>query len=297
MLSQKFNYFAHSMDSSGYKEHTCKNCGNRFSGIYCNLCGEKVIEPKDRSFRAFLSNILIAITFADNRFLKTLWLILANPGFLSAQYAEGIRVKYMRPLQMLFILNLIYFLFPVLQLFNSSLRTQMYYLAHGNWVRKLVINRLVTENLSLQGFELMYNSKSASLAKLLVVVYVILAALPLNLLFIRKRNRYFTDHLTLSVELTCFNLFVNAILLSAVLWLVSHVFEIGHLTWNNFLNDNTLTVIFIATNLYFVYRAAYTFYSQRGWKRIAKSVAMIIGLFLALEAYRITLFFVTFWSV
>lgn len=279
------------------EEHICKNCGNRFTGIYCNLCGEKVIEPKDRSFRTFLTNILIAITFADNRFIKTLWLILSNPGFLSAQYAEGIRVKYVRPLQMLFILNLIYFLFPVLQLFNSSLRTQMYYLAHGNWVRQLVVNRLVKDNLSLQGFELMYNAKSASLAKLLVVVYVILAALPLALLFIRKRNRYFTDHVTLSVELTCFNLFVNAILLSATLWLISQIFQMGHLSWNNFLNDNTLTVIFIITNLYFVYRAAYTFYNQRGWKRIAKAVTMIIGLFLALEAYRIILFFVTFWSV
>ncbi len=285
------------MSPAETEERTCKNCGNRFQGIYCNLCGEKIIEPKDRSFRAFLSNILIAITFADNKFVKTLWLILSRPGYLSAQYADGIRVKHVRPLQMFFILNLIYFLFPVLQLFNSSLRTQMYYLAHGAWVRKLVINRLIEENLSLQGFELIYNAKSASLAKLLVVVYVVLAAIPLALLFIRKRNRYFTDHVTLSVELACFNLFVNAILLSAVLWVVSRVFQVGHLSWNNYLNDNTLTIIFILTNLYFVYRAAFTFYNQRGWKRVAKAVAMIIGLFLALEAYRLILFFITFWSV
>lgn len=285
------------MEFSDSETHTCKSCGNRFTGIYCNLCGEKIIEPQDRAFRAFLNNILIAITFADNRFLKTLWLILSNPGFLSAQYAEGIRVKYVRPLQMFFILNLLYFLFPVLQLFNSSLRTQMYYLAHGQWVRKLVVNRLVNENLSLQGFELIYNAKSASMAKLLVVLYVILAALPLALLFIRKRNRFFTDHLTLSVELACFNMFVNAILLSALLWASSHLIKIGHLTWNNYLNDNTLTIIFITTNLYFVYRATLTFYNQRGWKRIAKSIAIIIGLFLALEAYRLILFFVTFWSV
>lgn len=285
------------MESLDTEEHVCKSCGNRFSGVYCNLCGEKVIEPQDRSFRAFLANILIAITFADSRFFKTLWLILSNPGYLSAQYAEGIRVKYVRPLQMFFILNLIYFLFPVLQLFNSSLRTQMYYLAHGEWVRKLVINRLVHENLSLAGFELMYNAKSAGLAKLLVVVYVMLAAIPLALLFIRKRNRYFTDHVTLSVELACFNILVNAIALSAFLWVVSRLIKIGNLTWNNYLNDNTLTIIFIITNLYFVYRAAYTFYNQRGWKRVAKAVAMIIGLFLALEAYRIILFFITFWSV
>lgn len=186
----------------------------------------------------------------------------------------------------------------------SRIAAFQFFPAHPNvlpgacaWVRKLVINRLIEENLSLQGFELIYNAKSASLAKLLVVVYVVLAAIPLALLFIRKRNRYFTDHVTLSVELACFNLFVNAILLSAVLWVVSRVFQVGHLSWNNYLNDNTLTIIFILTNLYFVYRAAFTFYNQRGWKRVAKAVAMIIGLFLALEAYRLILFFITFWSV
>ncbi len=278
-------------------EHICKSCGNRFSGFYCNVCGEKVILPEDRSFKAFLSNILIAITFADNRFFKTLRLIVFRPGFLSAEYADGRRVKYLRPLQMFFILNLIYFLFPVLQLFNSSLRTQMYYLAHSPLVRTLVIQRLTSENMSLSGFELIYNQKSAALAKLLIVVYVILAAIPLALLFIRKRNRYFTDHVVLSVELACFNMLVNALLLSALLWLLNQLLKSGSSSWNHYLNDSVLTVIFISTNLYFVYRAALTFYNQHGWKRILKSVAMVLGLFLALEAYRLLLFIVTFWLV
>ncbi len=285
------------MNGQASQVHICKSCGNHFSGLYCNQCGEKVILPSDRSFRAFLSNILIALTFADNRFVKTLWLAVSHPGFLSAEYAEGRRVNYLRPLQMFFILNLIYFLFPVLQLFNSSLRTQMYYLAHSALVRKWVINRVVHDNISLSGFELMYNEKSAALAKLLVVVYVILAALPLALLFIRKRNRYFTDHVVLSVELACFNMFVNAILLSGALWLISALFKAGRPDWNNYLNDTTLTVIFVVTNLCFVYRAAHTFYNQTGWKRIAKSAAMVIGLFLALEVYRLLLFFITFWTV
>jgi hypothetical protein len=173
----------------------------------------------------------------------------------------------------------------------------MYYLAHSAWVRKLVINRVVHEGISLGGFELLYNAKSAGLAKLLVMVFVFLAALPLALLFIRKRNRYFTDHLVLSVELACFNMLVNAILLSGVLWGVSRLFKTGGLDWNNYLNDNVLTVIFILTNLYFVYRAAFAFYNQTGWKRVVKSVAMVLGLFLALEAYRLLLFFITFWAV
>jgi hypothetical protein len=278
------------------QQHTCKSCGHEFTGIYCNLCGEKVITPADRKFRTFLKNILIAVTFVDNRFVKTLWLTIKNPGFLSKEYADGRRVHYIRPLQMFFILNLIYFLFPVLQLFNSSLRTQMYYLFHSEMVRNMVVEKVVQMGTSLEGYSLMYDAKTAGLAKLLMVVFVVLASIPLSLIF-RKKNRFFTDHVALSVELACFNIFVNAIFLSGVLWVLSKMFKWSGSSLGDYLNDTTFTIIFVATNLYFIYRAARTFYKQKGKRLILKSALGIVGLFLALEVYRLLLFFVTFWAI
>jgi hypothetical protein len=278
------------------EKHTCKSCGNEFTGIYCNVCGEKLITPKDRSIRTFLSNVLIAITFADNRFVKTLWLTIKNPGFLSKEYAIGRRVNYIRPLQLFFILNLIYFLFPVLQLFNSSLRTQMNYLFHSELVREIVINRLAHDQMSYGGFELIYDAKTVGLAKMLMIIFVFLAAVPLSLIF-RKKNRYFTDHTALAVELACFNMFVNAIFLSGLLWTLSKIFRWSGSNFGDYLNDTTFTIIFVSTNMYFIYRAARTFYEQKGKRLIFKSLLGIVGLFLALEAYRLLLFFVTFWSV
>ena len=278
------------------QHHTCKSCGNEFYGSYCNICGEKVITPADRKFRTFLSNVLVAITLADNRFIKTLWLTIKNPGFLSKEYANGRRVNYIRPLQMFFILNLIYFLFPVLQLFNSSLRTQMNYLFHSELVREIVIGRLAHERLGYGGFELMYDAKTVGLAKMLIIIFVVLAAIPLSLIF-RKKNRYFTDHVALSVELACYNIFVNAIFLSGVLWVLSKLFKWSGSSLGDYMNDTTFTLIFVCTNMYFIYRAARTFYDQKGKRLIFKSALGIIGLFLALEAYRLTLFFVTFWSI
>jgi hypothetical protein len=279
-----------------FSEHTCKSCGNTFVGLYCNLCGEKVIEPKDRSFKNFIGNFLSAITLADNRFLKTLWLTIKNPGFLSKEYANGRRVNYLRPLQMFFVLNLVYFLFNVLQLFNSTLKTQMYYMFHSPMVRGMVNQRVSDEGISLTGFAMIYNEKTTVLAKLLIVVFVWLASLPLSLIF-RKKNRYFTDHVALSVELACFNIFVNAILLSGILLVLSKIFKWSGTTLGDYLNDTTLTVIFISTNLYFIYRAARTFYGQTGKSLVVKSVLGIIGLFLALEAYKLLLFFVTFYTI
>jgi hypothetical protein len=285
-----------SSGSISMPEQVCKSCGNEFQGLYCNVCGEKVIEAKDRSFRVFLNHILIATTIVDNKFVKSLSLTVRKPGFLSREYVDGRRVKYMRPLQMFFILNLIYFLFPVLQMFNSSLYTQLYVLPHRHLAREVVSQKVGAEGLSIQGFEMMYNDKTNGLAKLLLVLFVVLASLPLSVIF-RKRDRYFTDHLALAVELTSFNLAINAISLSVFLIIASKLFKWGNVTWGNYLNDLTLTIIFVLTNLYFIFIAARTFYSQRGKRRIVKALIGVFGLFLALEVYRFMLFYITIWSL
>ena len=143
---------------------------------------------------------------------------------------------------------------------------------------------------------MMYNDKTNGFAKLLLVLFVVLASLPLSLIF-RKKDRYFTDHLALSVELTSFNLAINAISLSVVLVITNKLFKWGNVDWGNYLNDLTLTIIFVSTNLYFIFIAARTFYSQRGKRRIVKALLGVVGLFLALEVYRFLLFFITMWSL
>ena len=284
------------MNEEVNNEHRCKSCGHVFTGKYCNVCGEKVIEPKDRKFKSFIGNVLIATTFVDNKFIKSLWLTISRPGFLSREYVDGRRVMYMRPLQMFFILNLVYFLFPVLQMFNSSLFTQTHVLPHRSLAFSIVHQKVISENLTLRGFELMYNEKTTSLAKLLIVLFVLLASLPLSLIFM-KRDRYFTDHVALSVELTSFNIAVNAIFLSILFGGVSNLLRWSHIDLQEYLDDVTLTVLFVSTNLYFLFRAGRAFYSQKGKRLIVKAAFGILGLFLALEVYRLLLFFITIWSV
>jgi Protein of unknown function (DUF3667) len=268
-------------------EHVCKSCGNQFRGYYCNLCGEKIIEPQDRSFKAFLSNILVAVTFADNRVIKTLWLVILKPGFISREFSEGRRIHYLKPLSLFFVLNLFYFLFPVIQLFNASLTTQLL-APFGRLFEDIIAFKMVDMNIrNLAGFSLVYNQKSTSLAKLFVMVFVIISSLPLNFLY-RNKNRYFSDHLGYMVELACFNLFINAILLTAL----TRLLGLGH-----YVNELTLTFFFITTNLWFLLRSANIFYGQKGWKLIVKSLLMLLFLKISLELYRAVLFFVTIASL
>lgn len=262
--------------------HRCKSCQNTFTGNYCNQCGEKVLVASDRSFKSVLNSILLTITFTDTRFIKTLWLIIRRPGVLSLDFSNGKRIKRLSPMSLFFLLNLIYFFFPLIQLFNASLNTQ--FLSPLSVLYKnLIAHKIVALDLDLNSFTLIYNQKTTGLAKLLVMVFVVISSLPLNLLY-WKKNKYFTDHVTYAVELACFNLFVNAILLTVAI----RLFGLGQ-----YLNEISLTVIFIITNLYFILQSGSMFYQEKGLRLVLKSITLIVFLKLALEAYRMVLFFVT----
>ena len=265
------------------EENICKNCGNRFAGLYCNLCGEKVLGKEDRSFRMFLNNIFLALTLADSRFLKGLWLMVSHPGFISREFAEGRKVKYIRPLSVFFLLNLLYFLFPVIQLFNASLRTQINSF-HGKLAVQAVANRMTRLGFhDVNSFAILYDQKTAGFAKMLVILFVVVASLPLNLIY-RSGNRYFTDHVGLSIELVCFNLLINALLLTLF---------INLLGLGEHLDEFVMTAIFISTNLYFFIRSGRIFYGERGIRLILKSMLMIVVLKISLEIYRAILFYIT----
>ena len=284
------------MITSELQDHACKNCGNAFKGYYCNICGEKVLEVKDRKIKSLLGTILIAITFADSKFIKTLWLIIRKPGFLSSEYVQGIRVKYVKPLQLFFILNLIYFLFPVFQLFNSSLYTQITMLPHSELAAELVKDELAENGLSLKAYALLYDAKSQSFAKLLIVVFIFISTVPLAIIF-RKKKFYFTDHSALAVELAAFNLAINAIALSGLMWVMNKIFSITGSSLGIYLNEWLISLIFIATNLYFLARSGRNFYNTRGINLTLQTLMGLAGLYLSLEIYRLFLFFITFYTL
>lgn len=264
---------------------TCKSCGHVFTGVYCPACGEKVLTPADKSFKSILNSVLLAVTFVDSKFIKTLWLIIKKPGALAKDFANGKRVNHLRPSSLFFVLNLIYFFFPVIQLFNASLNTQFLSPLSG-FYRTVIAYKMVNTHVDLSAFTMIYNLKTAGLAKLMVMVFVIISSLPLNFLY-RKRNRYFTDHVGLALELACFNLF-NAIVLTVLIRLLG----LGH-----YLDEYSLTAFFIIINSYFIVRASAVFYNEKGWRLIAKSVVMVLFLKVALELYRSILFFITLWSI
>ena len=290
-------FFKKKYDSFDYSTtRTCKTCDNNFSGKFCNICGEKVIEPSDKSFYSFLGSILNEFTFLDNKFLYTLRLMLLKTGYVTRQYIEGTRIKFVKPLSMFFVVNLIYFLFATADTFNSQLTTQINYLPHSTIAKKMVEKRLEKERITLEAFEPRYNEHSTDIAKLLHIVFVVLMAIPIMIVNFSK-ERYFVDHLTTSLEFNIVTILMVIIVIPWTIGLLDSLFSSSTHIIRSILDDSVYSLVaaFICGILfYFMERRVY---KQRILWAIVKSIVLLPCTLYVLQIYRAILFFATMWTL
>lgn len=88
---------------------SCANCGTRLNGPYCSACGQRH-EPHIHSLWHFLSEAAESVTHADSRVWRTLWPLLAKPGFLTREFLDGRRARYLPPFRLYLVLSVVFFL-------------------------------------------------------------------------------------------------------------------------------------------------------------------------------------------
>jgi uncharacterized protein DUF3667 len=91
----------------------CANCGAPLSGAYCSACGQRD-EPHIHSLWGFLSEAAESVTHADSRVWRTLWPLLVKPGFLTKEFLEGRRARYLPPFRLYLVLSVAFFLAAVI---------------------------------------------------------------------------------------------------------------------------------------------------------------------------------------
>jgi hypothetical protein len=219
--------------------------------------------------------------------------ILVNPGFLSKNLADGRRQPFMKPVSMFFVGNLIYFLFPVFQTFNTSFSAQLNTQFYSTAAREIVRQKMIRENVGEAEVKEKYNAKSATYSKLLLVLFVPMIAIVFGILNF-KRSRYFADHILMALEFMCFLIFYCSLFYGYLLLGVHKTFQLLDVNLDPFANENifTLPVILILL-LYFLYRSQRTFYEQKIHWAVLKSILVIFAFSFLLDAYRFILFHVT----
>src|SRR2546423_13621943 len=140
--------------------NTCKNCGNTFTGKYCNNCGEKVYTEEDRSVIHFFDEGLHFITHFEGNFFITLKTIFTKPGNLSLDYCDGIRKKYFKPLSFFLLLVVLYLLFPVFEGLNMKVYYHVHNDLYGPYALKKVKEIMENKNWTEPQLEQIFHQKA-----------------------------------------------------------------------------------------------------------------------------------------
>ncbi len=274
-------------------EPICLNCGTNLIDTYCHKCGVKKYNREDHRFRFFLDDLLQSLTFVDNKFLKSIKVLVLKPGRLTREFLDGKRTSFVRPLQLFLLINVIYFFlqpFTFYNTFNTTLKIQINYLPYSAWATKIVNKKIDDANLSYENYEAIYNQESQSIAKLGIIILVPMFAFLLKLLFLKSKKLYF-EHLVFSLHFYAFSLFalytVFAFLLESItpLFPEMHSEFFGEVVTGHFLNGIKFVYLFVALKLV---------YEQKWFSIAIKAFILTYVFFPLVQLYRFLLFIPTF---
>lgn len=276
--------------------HTCRSCQAAFAGKFCNQCGEKILDPSEKSIRSFLGSLFHEITTLDGKFIRTLVLMMRKPGEVSYNYMNGKRVPYYKPVSMFFLANLLYFVFPLFNALSTRLSVQMKGLPYSPMAAKKVNAYLQANNLDLATFEIMFNQQCTNMAKMVLVVMVLYFSLPLAAVNWNRRM-YYSDHLLVSLEACSLIILLNFVGLIGLLNILAFAGQAMGFDWGFLLHDRNASLLSIILLLYLFYKLERRVYDQGPMRAFAKSAVLVFGYFLVLQLYRASLFFITMWTV
>ncbi|HCT29914.1 MAG TPA: hypothetical protein DIW31_04110 [Bacteroidales bacterium] len=79
-------------------EHICKNCGHNHTLIFCNQCGQKVIQHRFTTKQLF-HDLFHNLIHIDKGFFYTFYSLLVRPHVVIMEYLNGATRKYTNPAQ------------------------------------------------------------------------------------------------------------------------------------------------------------------------------------------------------
>jgi hypothetical protein len=86
----------------------CANCRTPLRGDYCHECGQHARESA-RSLGTLFHDAWHVLTHVDGRFWQTLRRLAFSPGYLTSEYFEERRARYIPPFRLYIVLSLIFF--------------------------------------------------------------------------------------------------------------------------------------------------------------------------------------------
>lgn len=198
----------------------CANCGSALTGRWCGQCGQKSLREKDRRVSQLMAQFAHELLHVDGKLPRTLGALIFHPGRLSRAYLDGHRVRYLSPIGLFLLLNLLYFIAPPMSDFNLDLADQYDLQPYSSLIQPLIDARLERRVIDFDTYAQQYEQLNLNLARSMIILHLPMLALALWLLF-PGQGRYYADHFIVATHLFTFLLLVALAmqpLLRLLLW-------------------------------------------------------------------------------
>lgn len=273
---------------------TCVTCGAALTAKYCPACGEKRLGPEDHELGHFADGLVESLTHADGKIFRSLWLLLSQPGRLTAEYLAGRRKPFLKPLALFLVANTLVFIgLPILgwNTLTTSLAIHLHNQPYSRLARAIFERRFPTGLHVPVEFAREFDAHGSVLAKSLVIVMVPLFALLVWACFFRAR-RHYLDHLVFALHVYAFWLLYMLASLGILEGSLRLVISLGWRPSDSAI-DNVATFTGYSIYLLYLYHAVRRVYGATPVAGRVKAVVLAVGLFGGLEIYRFFLFFMT----
>jgi hypothetical protein len=262
----------------------CRNCGNSFTGKYCNYCGEKAFNAHEKSIKYIVGEFFHFLTHFEGNIFNTIRVIFTRPGKLSLDYCNGIRKKYYKPTSLYVLLVILYLLFPMFRGLNMPMENY----EHGDWQypRHVIEAKMQKRNISHDELADRFKHKSNTTSKFILLLVLPLCSFVLMALY--PRGKQFFDHFILAIEINSFFLMSIFLVLPLLVSLFYYTIPASRPIVNN---EDLTTIVYLLVVGGFSAVAFRRVYGSNLVVSIIKAVLfLIMHLFIVMFLYKAILF-------
>ena len=200
----------------------CPSCGTALAGEFCHACGERRHSDERFSLRHFLADAWEDVFDLDSRALRSLRVLVAQPGVLTLEALRGRRRPYVGALRMYIVVFAVtLFLTTLLPMPRDGKSADRITAMFKELVHALAVRRGMTDEAAHQA---LVQASAQHVSWLSVLIPVLFAAF-LYAIF-RRRRPWYGQHLVLATHFATINFLAALVLLPVQLLAHSTVITI-----------------------------------------------------------------------
>ena len=273
----------------------CPNCGAAASGRYCARCGEELRRATSGPLRDLVARARDARAGLAPSSLRTFVALIRSPGLLTCEYLAGRRRRYLRPLQLFLLCNVVYFFLQPrfgMDMLSTPLRTHMSLLPYSGLAAGMVSDAVARRGGEWTTYSLVFDTTLDHLSRSLVIVLGPMGAAAVGL--VQWRRLPARAPFVFALHFYAFALLVSPPLFALIILVLHHALG-GVLSRDNL--GEVLQLAPILVWAVYLYLALRRVYGQRRGLSAIKAMVLLAATLAILQIYRFILFLVTFYSV